>query len=58
MKKLALGAILLAASTTPGLSICKHHATAVASVSDFSGASINPIVALDIIKKCTPNCGG
>ncbi len=58
MKILALVAVLVTASTTPGLSICKHHVAALASISDFRGPSINPTVALDEIKKCIPNCGG
>jgi hypothetical protein len=60
MKILALGAILLAASTTPGLSICKHHAAALASVSDFNGLSLTTLAVADgtEIRKCIPNCGG
>ncbi len=60
MRIVALCAALLAVSTTPAFSICKHHASALVSVSDLSGPS--PSARLDgggtAIKKCIPNCGG
>jgi hypothetical protein len=58
MKILATVAILLAASTTPGLSVCKHHVAALASASDFNGGSLATPAALVEIKKCMPHCGG
>jgi hypothetical protein len=58
MKIIATVAILLAASTTPGLSVCKHHVAALASVSNVSGLSIAAPVAFAEIKKCMPHCGG
>ena len=58
MKTIALCAVLLAASTTPGLSVSKHHFSALASASDFNGQLINaPVVALEI-RKCMPHCSG
>jgi hypothetical protein len=60
MKILALVAILLAASATPGLSVCKHHADATAFVSDVNVLSLTAPVFADgtEIKKCMPHCGG
>ncbi len=58
MKTIALCAVILAASTAPGLSICKHHFTALASASDFNGPLVNAPAAAMLIKKCIPNCGG
>ncbi len=60
MKILAAVAILLAASTTPGLSVCKHHVAALVSVSGVNGLLTAPLVAdgTGEIKKCMPHCGG
>jgi hypothetical protein len=58
MKILALCAVLLAASTTPGLSVCKHHAASLVSVSDVTSFSLATPVAYEEIKKCMPHCGG
>ena len=60
MKIIATVAILLAASTTPGLSVCKHHVAALASVNDFAGYVLSAPVVADgtQIKKCMPHCGG
>ena len=60
MKTIALCAVLLAASTTPGLSVSKHHFSALASASDFNGPLTNaPAVADDpLIRKCMPHCSG
>jgi hypothetical protein len=58
MKIATLFAALLAVSTTPAFSVCKHHAAALASVSDFAGPALNTPVGLEEIKKCMPHCGG
>jgi hypothetical protein len=60
MKTVALFAALLAVSTTPAFSICKHHVSALASVSDFNVLSLSTSVMADgtEIRKCIPNCGG
>ncbi len=60
MKTIALCAVILAASTAPGFSVCKHHFTALASASDFNGPLINAPASAQAadIKKCIPNCGG
>ena len=60
MKTLALCAAILAASTTPSLSVSKHHFSALASPSDFNGPLTNaPAVADDpLIRKCMPHCSG
>jgi hypothetical protein len=58
MKTIALFAALLAVSTTPAFSVCKHHAAALVSVSDMNSPAANAPVAFEEIKKCMPHCGG
>jgi hypothetical protein len=58
MKTFALVAVMIAASTTPGLSVCKHHVAALVSVNTISGTPVNALLDGGEIKKCMPHCGG